>query len=508
MSSKPQNQTTELGPEAKSNLWFYPGEKLKQGEMRVTLMGTGWGNVVSPAQKGPSIFVELGNYYRDENGIEKQDSFVFDVGPGCILNYNAMEIPMSRMNHIFLSHLHMDHCSDLPFIYSFGPNLGDRYDALKIYGPSGPKLLDSDGNETDTVLGTLNLVKGMQQFTQWHTTSFKTMTYGSEESYKMVPDDNVFEFDYRICDGKVYESGGKGRDRDHVIITSFPAVHIIDGAVSYKLRWSPAGQDEYLVFVYSGDTLPSDFMIEYGVGADLLIHETAPSIELVTKGAGSSMSEAFAIVCNSHTPANSLGTILAKTKPGLGVTTHSPMDPRSISNLIKGVYKGIADAQASSGDDDDIKYQVGADLMVFNISRKEHSKKATITTRMSALLDRPWPVRMKEAPESQPPPLADQIDQYRSGMAMERKIKPEQIVRGNIFKHANYADQCEVYFAALDDKQDSEDAQKDEKHKNLDARVGNQDAEHIEKDTEHKIDDAKHQMKDNIEDRRKSKNED
>ena len=457
-----QSESIELGPESKSNLWFYPGEKLKQGEMRVTLMGTGWGNVVSPAQKGPSIFVELGNFYNDGDGVRKQDSFVFDVGPGCILNYNAMEIPMSRMNHIFLSHLHMDHCSDLPFIYSFGPNLGDRYDALKIYGPSGPNLLDAEGDETDTVLGTLNLVKGMQQFTQWHTTSFQTMTSGSDESYKMVPDENVFEFDYRICDGIVYESGGEGKDRDHVIITSFPAVHIIDGAVSYKLRWSPAGQDEYIVFVYSGDTLPSDFMMEYGTGADLLIHETAPSIELVMKGAGSSLPEAMAIVCNSHTPANSLGAILAKTKPGLAVTTHSPMDPRSISNLITGVYKGIDDAQSDSGETDKINYQVGADLMVFNISKEANSKEATITTRMSALLERPWPVRMVQAPDSDPP-LGAQIKKYRKAFSKAPEKNPVHTVRGNIFKNAIYADQCETYFDAQDKRNNIIDIVEDAK---------------------------------------------
>ena len=456
-----QQESTELGPESKSNLWFYPGEKLKQGEMRVTLMGTGWGNVVSPVQKGPSIFVELGNYYVDDYGIQKQDSFVFDVGPGCILNYNAMEIPMSRMNKIFLSHLHMDHCSDLPFIYSFGPNLGDRYEPLQIYGPSGPRLLDDSGKETDTVLGTLNLVKGMQQFTQWHTTSFQTMTSGSDESYKLIPDENVIEFDYRVCDGIVYESGAAGRERDHVIITSFPAVHIIDGAVSYKLRWSPAGQDDYIVFVYSGDTLPSDFMMEYGRGADLLIHETAPSIELVRKGAGSSLDEALAIVCNSHTPANSLGKIIAAVKPGLAVTTHSPMDPRDISNMIAGVHQGISIAQAKSGETDRIDYIVGSDLMVFNAS-KDDGEATNITTRMSALIDRPWPVRMAQTPDSDPP-LADHIKYYRKGLSMAPDNNPEPAIKGIIFEQVEYGKQCDLYFAAQKKKNEIIDKIDDQK---------------------------------------------
>lgn len=209
------SESTKLGAGSKSSMWFYPGEVLEDGEMRVTLMGTGWGNVVGPSQKGPSIFVELGN--------KNKDSFVFDVGPGCILNYNAMGIPMSRMNHIFISHLHMDHCSDLPFIYAFGPNLGDRFKELNIYGPSGPRVYHEDGSP-GKMLGVKNMIEGMKQFTQWHTTSFATMTYGAEESYNL--DGNVYEFDYRECGGTVYASSDERVDKeDYVVIKHFPAVH-------------------------------------------------------------------------------------------------------------------------------------------------------------------------------------------------------------------------------------------------------------------------------------------
>ncbi len=45
----------------RSDLWFYPGEELPEDEMRVSLIGTGWGNILRPNQKGPSIFVELGS---------------------------------------------------------------------------------------------------------------------------------------------------------------------------------------------------------------------------------------------------------------------------------------------------------------------------------------------------------------------------------------------------------------------------------------------------------------
>lgn len=407
------SESTNLGAGSKSSMWFYPGEELADGEMRVTLMGTGWGNVVGPSQKGPSIFVELGNAGRD--------SFVFDVGPGSILNYNAMGIPMSRMNHIFISHLHMDHCSDLPFIYAFGPNLGDRFKELNIYGPTGPTVYGEDKKE-GTQLGIKNMIEGMQQFTQWHTTSFSTMTYGAEESYNL--DGCVKELDYRECGGIAYESGKREGNGDHIVIKHFPAVHIIDGAISYRLEWTPKGHNVPIVLVYSGDTLPNDFMLEYGAGADLLVHETAPSIELVMNGANATEEEAYAIVSNSHTPANSLGSIIQKTKPGLAVTTHSPMDPRSIESLIMGVHQGFNKSKAQESVNSkeaetyELNYQVGADLMVFNASKSIENNELSITRRMSASVERPWPVREK-VNTSEEIMDTEEVRYYKSAVARE-----------------------------------------------------------------------------------------
>lgn len=423
--STPPKSTT-LDVTARSNLWFYPGEELADGKMRVTLIGTGWGNVVTPSQKGPSVFVELGN--------EAKDSFVFDVGPGCILNYNAMEIPMSRMSNVFLSHLHMDHCSDLPFIYSFGPNLGDRFTPLKIHGPSGPvwPQPNSENSDAETVLGTRNLVEGMQKFTQWHTTSFSTMSSGAQSSYalKTAPegqhddsddlDFNIFEFNYRLCNGVVYERD----DETHgsIKITSFPALHIIDGAVSYRLEWIPAGSSETITLVYSGDTLPNEFMLTYGKGADLMIHETAPSISSVMNGANATEAEAEAIVSNSHTPAEALGYIFKRTQPRLGVTTHTPMDPRSVDEMITDVRKNW-----------DKKYQIGADFMVFNVSAEVEIKtgeRVEPTTRIGVPVDRAWPVRISPTKNLAEPPLGDpeDVDYLRKAISLDANSKNAGVI--------------------------------------------------------------------------------
>ncbi|XWN33036.1 MAG: guanitoxin biosynthesis MBL fold metallo-hydrolase GntH [Devosia sp.] len=319
---------------ARPDLWFYPGEELDPNEMRVTLMGTGWGNIIRHDQKGASIFVELGN----------GDSFIFDIGPGSGINYNTMQVPASRMSKIFLTHLHTDHTSDLAWVYTFGP-ASDRFVPLEVYGPSGPK----------PELGTKANIEGIKTLTQWHRPTFEA-TLNVGQAYDL----EITELDYRQNPGVAYEKNG-------VKITHFPALHIADGAISYRLDWNG------LSFVWSGDTQPNHFVVDNAQGVDLLIHETAPSVERFSQATGQSMEIAKGIVAASHTPAKALGKILQLTNPSLGVTCHSPIDPQEWQDF----YNGVASHW-------DGKYQIGEDLMVFNVS------KDTITVRKGGIHGRPW----------------------------------------------------------------------------------------------------------------------
>jgi hypothetical protein len=98
-----------------TNSWMYPGESVPADEIRVTVMGTSAG-YVRPGQAGQSFFVELGN----------GDTFLFDVGEGSEAHYMKMQVPYSKMDTVFISHLHIDHVGSLPHIYAFGPS-ADRF---------------------------------------------------------------------------------------------------------------------------------------------------------------------------------------------------------------------------------------------------------------------------------------------------------------------------------------------------------------------------------------------
>jgi ribonuclease Z len=351
---------------ARPDLWFYPGERVAPDEMRVTLMGTGWGSVIRPAQHGASLFVELGN----------GDAFLFDAGPGCIINYNALQVPMSRMNKIFLTHLHCDHTNDLPFIYAFGPAV-DRFGPLEIHGPTGKS----------PELGTKANIGALSQYTKWHRESFAA-TIPIEKGYDL----EIYEHDYLLNPGVAYQENG-------VTIKHFPALHIIDGAVSYKLEWNG------LSMVWSGDTQPNQYMTENARGVDLLIHETAPDPTRYSTALNVPMKVAENVIRQSHTPAKALGKILQLTRPRLGVTCHSPIDSQEVDSIIRGVHTFWNGP-----------YQIGEDRMVFNVSKKQ------IVIRKAGLQDRPWSTAVNQ-PTSTSPSL--DIEKYRTAIFQEKILKVE-----------------------------------------------------------------------------------
>jgi ribonuclease Z len=105
---------------------YYPNtEKLGAGEMRITALGTGMPNQ-SPSNVAAAFLVELGS----------GDSFLFDMGTGSTDRLAALEPDYSKLDKVFVSHLHTDHAGDLAGLW-VGGWLNGRYNPLEVYGPSG-----------------------------------------------------------------------------------------------------------------------------------------------------------------------------------------------------------------------------------------------------------------------------------------------------------------------------------------------------------------------------------
>jgi ribonuclease Z len=321
---------------------YIPGqEPLGSEEMRITFLGTWYAERISQACN--SIFVELGN----------GDNFVFDFGPGVLAKYNAMGIPQSKLNKVFLTHLHADHMTELGMLYGFGSSYG-RMQPLYVWGqkPSGiPDPYDPSHTYDD---GVKAYCHNLREAFRWHTESQSflatELVSGSWTPPSWAPQDKVdsydlvpFELDWTLNPGIAYN------DNDHgVTITHFPSVHCRAGSMAYKLAWNG------LSMIFTGDTKPNWYAIQQANGVDVLIHEMTTSPEVwtecltgLTPSDGTAWTNALAATTavqqSSHTVDKAFGYVLSQIAkhpskaPRLAVATHFPASDSTIRPSLANV---------------------------------------------------------------------------------------------------------------------------------------------------------------------------
>ena len=320
-------------PEFFSNYYVPNTEELGPDEMRVTALGTGFPNP-RKAQAASSWFVELGN----------GEKFLFDVGRGSQNNFAMLQASYRDADKVFLSHLHVDHAGDLATLWIVGWTSG-RYDRpLRVWGPSGK----------DSTLGTRHFLEMLQQTWKWDTTSRHGKIPAAGVEIK------INEFDYSKTH-VIYAHNG-------VKITSFPAVHAIDGAVSYKLEWNG------LSFAYSGDTSPNKYFVENTKGVDLSVHETFITTKHLEERFGLDKKTAFIVAELVHTSPEAGGKVFTLTQPRMAVGYHFLNDFDTAPEIREGIRKNYSGPLT-----------MARDGMVFNISKND------INVRLLLGPEHAWP---------------------------------------------------------------------------------------------------------------------
>ena len=233
----PMTVTPSIGEVTKHYPEVYvPGtEELDENEMRIFACGTGSPWIV-PAQKGSCFLIQTADGH----------NLIFDIGGGSIANVNSLGMAADDLNHIFVSHLHVDHVGDLDMFWAQGFMWG-RTIPLTLHGPSS----------SVPELGTESFGKHFLKTWTWDLESKRGVTHSAGFAL------NVHEFDYSKTH-VIYEEDG-------LTVTSFPALHSFDGAVSYRINWNG------MSVVYSGDTTLNDFIVENSKDADVMILQIFPS---------------------------------------------------------------------------------------------------------------------------------------------------------------------------------------------------------------------------------------
>ncbi len=319
---------------------YFPNtEILGADEMRITALGTGMPNQTKAAAS-ISYFVELGN----------GDKFLFDVGAGSLVNLFSLRPDFSKIDKVFISHLHVDHCGDFMPMH-IASWLSGRYTPIHIYGPTG----------SSPELGTAAYVDAMQKGFAW---DIATRTGALPDAGGEI---KVHEFDYLQENEILYQENG-------VTVRSWPAIHSLDGSVSYSLEWNG------LKYVFGGDTYPNKWYMEYAKDADIASHECFLPPQALADYFGWDLSQATYVSTRVHTEPSAFGKVMAELKPRMAVGYHSVQSPENNAAIMDGVRSTY-----------DGPLTLARDLMVINVTKDD------IVVRMATIDEYVLPPDVTEA---------------------------------------------------------------------------------------------------------------
>ena len=312
---------------------YYPNtEDLAPEEMRVVACGTGM-PTTRAAQAAACFLVELGN----------GDKFLFDIGSGSAERISSLQIPYDYLDKVFIGHLHADHFGALGELFIGGGLMG-RHVPLRIWGPSGqvPEL------------GTKYAIQKLVEMYTWDLAG----RAGNSDVRGYVTD--VTEFDYRGVNQVIYQDNG-------VTIRSWPAIHCLDGSVSFSLEWNG------LKFVFGSDTYPNKWFMEYAKDADLAIHECFIAVPDLVEKMKFTPESALLVGTQIHTAPEAFGKVMSELKPRMAVAYHFFKDvdtTAGVNDRIRKTYDG--------------PLSLAEDFMVWNVTKDE------IRTRMAVVEEHTW----------------------------------------------------------------------------------------------------------------------
>lgn len=311
-------QSVVGSPERDRAKLFLPGtEELVDGEIRVSILGSGqpW---VTKAQAAGSVLIEVGNPQRDV--------LVFDLGAGSLANFSGLQVPVTALTKVFFTHLHADHIADYVTLMGSYVKAG-RLDPVEVWG----------GSSNEPSQGVAAFVDAIEAALAWDYAGMigNIPSSGARATATEVPYDRT---------EVIYERNG-------VTITSFPVIHVLNGAVGFRIDF--AGQS----VVFSGDTTPTVTLVEAAEGCDLLVHETFLPPDAFAKVMGLPIELARRIVNGGHTPARAAGIVFDMVQPKMAAMWHCHV----IDGYIAPVFDAVA--QAYTG-----PVALCQDLTIFNVT--------------------------------------------------------------------------------------------------------------------------------------------
>jgi ribonuclease BN (tRNA processing enzyme) len=281
-------------------------EPASPGETKVVLLGTGTPEA-DPARSGPAVAVIAG-----------KRAYVVDLGPGVVRRIAAArragleELDLRRLTNAFVTHLHSDHTAGMADFMLSPWVLGRRW-PLRIHGPPG---IDS-------------MVRHLR------------MAYRRDIAVRRRGPHAANDLGYRAT-GVVVAPGLVYRDR-RVSVTAFPVRH---GYWRYAYGYRFRASDRTIVV--SGDTGPTEAVVDACKGCDVLVHEVycKAGFERLAKRRQS-------YHLRSHTSTHELAEIASRARPKLLVLYHQLLWGCTEAQLM-GEIRSLYDGPVAYGRDLDV----------------------------------------------------------------------------------------------------------------------------------------------------------
>ena len=228
--------------------------------MQVTFLGTG-GSIPTPQRGLSAVAVR-----------RKNELLLFDCGEGTQRQMIRAGVGFHRKAKVFVTHMHGDHVLGLPGLLQTMSLLG-RKNELEIYGPDGIKDFVESINKT--VRFTLTFPVKVSEIDEGMVCEEKEYRVTAAQSGHMIP-----SLAYALTE-KPRPGRFNTKKAKNLGIPEGPLWSKLQSGESVRLADSRVVEPKMVLgasragrkIVYSGDTGPSEKVVQLAENADLLIHE-------------------------------------------------------------------------------------------------------------------------------------------------------------------------------------------------------------------------------------------
>ena len=260
--------------------------------------------------------------------------FVIDCGRGSPSAFVDAGLDFSRLEAIFLSHLHADHTGDLAgmLLYPWGVRTGKdgALPPIGVYGPSRPETVptgDAIFHRETTIHpelpdpGTTDLVANILAGYAYHLNVMPLDAF--------MPDAGAL---VRATDIPVPTGAARGKGQAPVVVFGDGTIQVTAVAVTHG-RAVPALAYRFDTadgsVVFSGDTTVNDDLIGLAQGADILVHHVADLGYLERHGfTGAALDRMAAL----HTDVTEVGSVAERARARELILSHYlPAEPAAIT---------------------------------------------------------------------------------------------------------------------------------------------------------------------------------